>query len=117
MGKNNKNNSMNTNLDDYVKLPPITSLPSEEQETVIVIPRTGNKARISTTDSTMKTKLDKMVDGSDMWICEQEDGPVKFYEALDKGLISFRKNKVSREMTDEQKEKAAERLRKAREKK
>lgn len=104
-------------LDDYVELPPITSLPSDEQETVIVIPRTGNKARISTTDSTMKTKLDKMVESSDMWICEKEDGPVKFYEALDKSLVSFRKNKVSREMTDEQKEKAAERLKKARERK
>ena len=91
-----------------------------EQETVVNFERNTDKATVYTSDSTMLTKLHKLM----------EKNP-KEWRLIDKGridgdivsetfecpkrLISFRTSTTSRVMTEEQREAAAERLKKARE--
>ena len=67
----------------------------EEQETHISYMRDESYAKVYTSDSTQMTRLDKLC---------------KSYLISDKGLISFRAKK--REMTEEQKRIAADRMRK-----
>ena len=97
-------------------------IPTEEQETIIRIGRTEDFAEISTTDSRYITKLDKLVNNnSDEWECTDEvkiNGNVveKFYRCP-VNLVSFRAKTTTRVMTDEQREAAAERMRKYQENK
>ena len=94
--------------------------PIDEQETIIQISRDGNLARVSTSDSTMMTKLDRLAEDPESdWTLDVitycgEDICEKTYLAP-KSLISFRKAQGTRVMTPEQKAQAAERLRIARE--
>lgn len=94
-----------------------------EQETTINFMRDSDACTVYTSDSTVMTKLDKLAESDEAphWKC------VKVHKALDgtvvgktyethKKLISFRVDIVTREMTDEQRQAAAERLRKARQK-
>ena len=92
-----------------------------EQETVVNFERNTDKATVYTSDATMLTKLHKLMEKSP-----------KEWRLIDKGrvngdvvsetfecpkrLISFRTSTASRVMTEEQREAAAERLKKAREK-
>lgn len=99
-------------------------VPVNEQETVITFSRDSNEATIYTSDTTVMTKLDNLCDSSDEWELTGTDrakltGDVlaKNYRVKNKSLVSFRTRKTKREMTDEQREAAAERLRKARGKK
>lgn len=91
-------------------------IPTNEQETVISYSRNDKTARIWTSDSTTMTKLDKLVADEDApaWQLEREDtinGEVVGKSYLtDKGLVSFRKAKVTKTMTEEQKEAASERM-------
>lgn len=98
------------------------SIPANEQETTVAFERNTDKATIYTSDATMLTKLHKLM----------EKNP-KEWRLIGKGringdivsetfecpkrLISFRTSTVSRVMTEEQREAAAERLKKARENK
>ena len=98
-------------------------VPVNEQETVITFSRDSNEATIYTSDTTVMTKLDKLCSSSDEWKLVRIDkakmsGNIvsKNYK-VKKSLVSFRTRKTKREMTDEQREAAAERLRKARGKK
>ena len=85
------------------------SIPASEQETVIVMLRSEDTASISTSDTTMKTKLDKLCDNNpDYYFLESDDGYYKNYICSDKSLISFRAKK--REMSDEAKAAASERF-------
>ena len=87
-----------------------------EQETTINIMRSDDKASIYTSDSTMITKLDKLVASSEYWEMEEEiydsnhELVGKRY-ACPKKLISFRSAIVTRELSDEQRIAAAERFR------
>lgn len=98
--------------------------PLYEQETVINQMRDSEYCTIYTSDTTVMTKLDKLVKNKNApeWTLVKThtlpSGEIvgKTYRTL-KRLISFRANVVAREMTDEQKTKAAERLRRMREQK
>lgn len=92
------------------------SVPVNEQETTIQFDRVGEKANIFTSDSTVMTKLDKLVENSDIWECSGEvkdmNGDLfgKEYRCP-KNMISFRSRTTTREMTEEQKQRSAEALR------
>lgn len=90
-------------------------LPSEEQETSILFTRNEKFATVYASDSTSITKLDRLCKQSPtMWKCIEETKYGKRYICEDKSLISFRSKKAERNLTDEQREQLAERLRKAR---
>lgn len=85
------------------------SLPSAEQETVISFMRGDDFATVSTSDSTMKTKLDKLCENSpDYYSLIEENSYYKTYKVSDKSLISFRQKK--KEMSVENRVKASERF-------
>ncbi len=92
-------------------------IPCEEQETTISFSRTEESAYIWTNDRTVMTKLDALCRKSPkMYLCTKvtnakDSGEVmdKRYEIKDKGLISFRAERVK--LTDEQKAERAKHLR------
>lgn len=87
------------------------NIPLEEQETVIHFMRGEDFATISTTDSTMITKMTKLCDNNqDMYKVINEDGASKIYRCYDKSMVSLRQKK--REVTEEQRKAAGERMRK-----
>lgn len=92
-----------------------------EQETVVNFERNTDKATVYTSDQTMLTKLHKLMEKNPKeWRLIDKgriDGDVvsETFECP-KRLISFRTSTASRVMTEEQREAAAERLKKAREK-
>ncbi len=89
-----------------------------EQETSVSFARDSDICTVYTSDTTVMTKLDKLV-ASDKspWKLKEEhrllNGELigKTYETH-KRLISFRSNISTREMSEEQKEAASERFRK-----
>lgn len=89
----------------------------EEQELCINAMRDEDFATAYCSDRTWITRFDKLVDKSpDLFevVAETEHG--KTYK-FPKRLISIRSSIVTRDMTDEQKQLAAERLKNAREQK
>lgn len=83
----------------------------EEQETHVSYMRNESFAKVYTSDSTQMTRFDKLCKTNpDMYKLIEDTGRGKSYLISDKGLISFRAKK--REMTEEQKQIAAERMRK-----
>lgn len=100
------------------------SLSVSEQETTVSFMRDSDICTVYTSDSTVITKLDKLAESENAphWKLKEEhrlqNGELvgKTYETH-KRLISFRADIVIREMTDEQKEAAAERMREWQEKK
>lgn len=88
-----------------------------EQETTISFTRDNDICTVYTSDSTVMTKLDKLVESgnSPHWKLKEEHrfsngGLVgKTYETH-KRLISFRSNIATREISEEQKEAASERF-------
>jgi hypothetical protein len=87
------------------------NIPLDEQETVIHFMRGEDFATISTTDSTMITKMDKLCRSNpDMYWLKSEDGYSKIYKCRDKSMVSLRSKK--REVTDEQRKAAGERMKK-----
>lgn len=86
-------------------------VPVFEQEICVNAMRDEKSATIYASDSTYITKLDKLCKESpDMYSLIEDTGRGKRYSLKDKTLISFRARK--RELTDEQKKQAAERMRK-----
>lgn len=82
-----------------------------EQETSVLYMRDQDYAEIYTSDSTQITRLDKLCNKSPNYYSLTTDtGRGKTYRVSDKSLISFRSAK--REMTDEQRKAAGERMRK-----
>lgn len=93
------------------------ALSIQEQEICINAMRDEEFATVYCSDSTWITKFDKLVEKSPNLfevIAETDYG--KTYK-FPKRLISIRSSIVTREMTDEQKQLAADRLRNARERK
>lgn len=89
------------------------SLSIAEQETHVSYMRDEPFALIYTTDSTQMTRFDKLCASSpDMYTLVSDTGRGKTYKVADKKLVSFRAKK--REMSDEQKKAAGERMRKSR---
>ena len=90
------------------------SIEVKEQETTINFSRSGKKMIVWTSDSTVMTKLDKLVKSAPSeWEISKVDtinGEIvaKEYRAS-KSRITFRGNK--RQMTDEQRRQMADRLR------
>ena len=84
------------------------NVPVLEQETTISFSRAEKVARIWTSDTTVMTKLDKLVERDPKnWKCnlqKDKDGDViaKDYLVQEKRLIAFRAERV---LTEEQKEK------------
>lgn len=94
------------------------SIPLEEQETTISFSRVDKRIDIWTNGRTMITKLDNLCKSCpSMYVSrsvgKNAQGEVmdKQYYLLDKSLLSFRKVKVKYDLTDEQKAKRAEQLR------
>ena len=93
------------------------ALSIEEQEICINAMRDEEFATIYCSDRTWITKMDKIVEKSpDLFEVIAETDYGKTYK-FPKRLISIRSSIVTREMTDEQKQLAADRLRNAREQK
>lgn len=101
--------------------------PIEDQETVIVFSRNSKTASVETTDPTVLTKLKRCVSTSpDNWFLTEvsvrqgEQDPMKVVSVCfecPKKLISIRSKTVTgRELTEEQRAEAAERLRNLRKK-
>ncbi|BAL84674.1 hypothetical protein SELR_pSRC400230 (plasmid) [Selenomonas ruminantium subsp. lactilytica TAM6421] len=90
-------------------------IPVKEQETVIQIDRTGDIARVYSTDATMICKLDKKYERYQ--VHKQNRKIVGVEYRVDKRLLSWRSAPAVSHMTDEQKKAAGERLKKARQKK
>lgn len=89
----------------------------QEQETTIQFNRQEDVAHICTSDTTMKTKLDKICKNNPTyWKLISDDGVFSTYECTPKSLISFRSKVKQREFTDEQRQIMADRLRAARNK-
>lgn len=93
-----------------------------EQETSVTFLRQENVMKIYTSDNTTLTDLKKKLrDNPSEWKCwegpRNSDGTISgyFFEAP-KDLLTFRTKTVSREMTEEQRQAAAERLRATRNK-
>lgn len=95
-------------MDDY-------RVPTDEQETVIQFDRNSTVCHVYTTDSTVMTKLDKIhkrvkqdyVNGK----------PIAAYYEFDKRLLSFRSKIMKKNLSDEEKKKARERLERNRKRK
>lgn len=92
-----------------------------EQETVINFERDSDVCTVWTSDTTMMTKLDKLTKNNDDWklievnMTKGEVVSKRYF--TNKSLISFRGHKVSREMTEEQRQAAADRFREMHKKK
>ena len=95
-----------------------------EQETTISFMRNSDICTVYTSDNTVITKLDKLVENkkAPCWRLKAEhrlhSGELvgKTYETH-KRLISFRSDIVAREMTEEQREAVAERMKELRKRK
>lgn len=95
-----------------------------EQETIINYARDGDECTVYTTDTTVMTRLDKLVEDPEAeWELVQiardmaNKSIVSKEYRTKKNLISFRAKRVSRDMTEEQRAEAAERLLESRRKK
>ena len=95
-----------------------SAVPPYEQETTISFYRDGKLVDVWTSDTTMMTKLDrKCVESPEDYKCievgKSLDGLLtnKRYTIKNKKLLSFRSGTVKLNMTEEQRAKAAERLR------
>lgn len=97
--------------DENIEEPKMSnSVSVSEQEVHINFMRDENFATIYTSDTTYMTKLDKLCKTSpDMYSLIADTGRGKTYRLEDKTLISFRAKK--RELTEEQKIAAGERMR------
>lgn len=93
-------------------------LPVFEQETTVSFSRDNDMCTVYTSDSTVMTRLDKLAESENApyWKLKEEhrlrsgDLVGKTYETH-KRLISFRANITTRELTEEQKEAVADRMR------
>lgn len=89
----------------------------EEQETHVNFMRNDERAIVYTSDSTMMTKLNKLVELQDTEWKLESISTLRTGEVIGKtyscpvGFISFRSKRVNRSHTDEQKRKIADRLR------
>lgn len=98
-------------------------VPVNEQETTISYARDSKEVDIWTSDTTVMTKLDKLCESDDNYVLKSTEkakigGEIiaKVYKIADKKLLSFRRKKEGKKLSDEQKQVMADRLKAAREK-
>lgn len=94
-------------------------IPVTEQETTVSFSRDSDTASVWTSDSTVMTKLDKLVESNpECWQLTRTDKVGKDIVGKEyttkKKLISFRSKVTERTLTEEQRQASAERLRLAR---
>ena len=90
----------------------IAYITTDEQETTIQFSRVSDTAIICTSDSTVKTKLNKLCNSSHKHWKQVSDNEIfTVYECTPKSLISFRSKIATREFTDDQKTAMADRIR------
>lgn len=83
----------------------------EEQETTINFSRMKNYATVCTSDTTQKTRFDKLCDSNpEHWKKIAEDEVFSTYRCTPKTLISARSKVTQRSLTEEQRVAAAERM-------
>ena len=88
------------------------TIPISEQETTINIYRDSDLAKVYTTDSTMITKLNKMVKKfPDVFKCTGTDKLGASWYECPKRLISFRGPTAPRTISEEERIKRAEHMR------
>lgn len=92
---------------------PFAGLPVNEQETVITIDRETRRATIYTSDTRYINKLDKRYERTREHINNGKIAAVEY--DVDEKLISFRSGIVKQNLTEEQRQKIAARLKKGRE--
>lgn len=89
----------------------------DEQETIINFSRTENVAHICTSDTTMKTRYNKLCKVNPKhWRLISDSDTFSIYECTPKSLISFRSKVTERDLSDDQRQAMANRLREARKK-
>ena len=100
-------------IEENIEEPKLSnSVSIAEQEVCINFMRDDDFATVYTSDTTYMTKLDKLCKSSpDMYSLLSDTGRGKTYRVEDKTLISFRAKKIKRELTEEQKIAAGERMR------
>lgn len=77
------------------------TVPINEQETHVYYMRDEKFAKVYTSDSTQITRFDKLCKTSpDMYTLIEDTGRGKMYLIADKSLVSFRKNKIKRELSE-----------------
>ena len=91
----------------------LAGLPVNEQETVITIDRETRRATIYTSDTRYINKLDKRYKRTREHINNGKIAAVEY--EVDEKLISFRSGIVKQNLTEEQRQKIAARLKKGRE--
>lgn len=110
-------------MNDNLMMEPeqFAGVPAIEQETTITYCRTLPIVEIWTNDRTVMTKFDKLVKESPEYYKLKEIGRdqaghllCKTYILRDKSMMSFRSKKVTRELTEEQRQALADRMRSAR---
>lgn len=97
---------------------------TEEQKTTITIMRDENKICLYTSDNTRVTKMQKLINAPDTtWklvktVFDKEGNPTGyFFECSDKKMITLRPKKAAvKEVTEEQREQARQRMQKANQK-
>lgn len=83
----------------------------DEQETTINFSRIGDSATICTSDTTEKTKLNRLVERQpEYWSVVNDDGIFATYRCQPKSLISYRSKPVKRNLSDEDRQILADRL-------
>lgn len=109
MGRKPKNGYSEVDEDNILLETRNFSIPASEQETNINFSRLDCFATICTSDTTMKTKFDKLCENSpDFYSVVSDDGYYKTYRVSDKSLVSYRSKK--REMSEEAKAAASQRF-------
>ena len=91
----------------------LAGLPVNEQETVITIDRETRRATIYTSDTRYSNKLDKRYERTREHVNNGKLAAVEY--EVDEKLISFRSGIVKQNLTEEQRQKIAARLKKGRE--
>lgn len=83
----------------------------DEQETIINFSRINDVATICTSDTTEKTRLNRLVQSNPThWKLIDDDGVFSKYQCNPKSLISYRSKPVKRNLSDEDRQILADRL-------
>lgn len=91
-------------------------LSAEERETIILFDDSSIQCTVYTCSKPIMTKLDKLcVSNPDSWSLLSQDTESKTY-LTEKNLISFRSEKSTRDLTEEQRANVAKRFKQAKEK-
>ena len=97
----------------------LVGIPTDEQETTIVLSRTEDKMSIWTTDNTMVTKLRALMNKNPedyklINISTCNGAPAAYEVEAPKKFLSLRADKITRTLTDEQRAALGERLKASR---